>query len=185
MKIILASNSPRRKELLSQERIDFDIVPARVKEEIRSNLTPKENVERLARIKCLEVFDRNPDSIVLAADTIVVFNNKIFGKPRDEKDAYDMLKQLQGKTHEVMTGVCVASKKGMDVSVTISKVTFFSMIDEEIYDYIKTGEPMDKAGAYAIQGLARKYIRSFDGPFDNIVGLPIDEVKRILQLHKG
>ena len=176
MKIILASTSPRRKELLCKSGIDFEVVPSTVKEELVKSYTPIENVKRLARIKCLDVAEKYPDKIVLGADTIVVFNNKIYGKPKDEKDAYNMLKSLSGNTHQVMTGFCIYSPKGIINDVVISDVAFFSIIEEEIIDYIKTGEPMDKAGSYAIQGLGAKFVKYYDGDFDNIIGLPLDRV---------
>lgn len=184
MKIILASTSPRRKEILADNHIEFEVIPSAIKEKIIANLSPLENVKRLARLKCLDVYERYKDEVVLAADTIVCYNGTIFGKPKDEKDAFNMLNTLQGKTHEVITAVCVASRKGISVEAMVSKVAFYHMIKEEIFDYIATKEPMDKAGSYAIQGLGKKYIKYYEGDFDNIVGLPMKIVNKLLEEHK-
>ena len=119
--------------------------------------------------------------MVIGADTIVVFDNKIFGKPKTDLEAYQMLNALQGKSHEVMTGVCVCYKNKIINEADISQVIFKSMSDEDICDYIKTKEPCDKAGAYAIQGIGKKYIESYKGSFDNIVGLPMEMLNKILK----
>lgn len=183
MKIILASNSPRRKELLEMNNIDFEVCKSNIDEVIDSNLNVIENVCNLAKMKCLDIYNNNTDRIVLAADTVVVFNNKIYGKPVDEDDALKMLEELSGNTHEVITGVCVASPKGIDVSHCISKVHFREISKEEILDYINTKEPMDKAGSYAIQGIGSKFVLGFDGEYDNIVGLPIKLTLEMLRKH--
>ena len=183
MKIILASNSPRRKELLSKNNIDFEIIKSNVDEVIDLKKTVLENVMELAKIKCLDVYNKNIDRVVLAADTIVALDNKIYGKPKNEDDAFKMLEELSDNTHEVITAVCVASSKGIDVDYSISKVTFKKMSKEEIKEYIDTKEPMDKAGSYAIQGIGSKFILSYDGEFDNIVGLPMKLVLEMLKKH--
>lgn len=180
MKIILASNSARRKEILTEHNILFECIPSNVDEKIDPKLNVLENVMNLARQKCMDVYQNNSSEIVLAADTIVVFNNKIYGKPKDEDDAFRMLKTLSGNTHEVITGVAVGKNGHINTSYEISKVTFKNMSDEEILDYIKTKEPMDKAGSYAIQGIGKKFILSYEGEFDNIVGLPMKLVKKML-----
>ena len=123
------------------------------------------------------------DRIVLAADTIVVFNNQIYGKPKDELDAFSMLKKLQGNAHQVITAVAIKSEKGLTQGYSVSDVVFNKMTDEDILEYIKTKEPMDKAGSYAIQGIGGKYIKEYIGEFDNIVGLPIKVVKELLTKH--
>ena len=183
MKIILASNSPRRKELLEMNEIDFEVCKSNVNEVIDININVIENVCNLAKIKCLDIYNKNLDRVVLAADTIVVFNNKIYGKPADEADAFKMLEELSGNTHEVITGVCVASPKGIDVSYCISKVHFRKISKEEILDYISTKEPMDKAGSYAIQGIGSKFVLGYDGEYDNIVGLPMKLTLEMLRKH--
>lgn len=180
MKIILASNSPRRKELLEKHKINFTVKPSNVDEVIDKNLSVYENVMNLAKIKALDVFNRNPGEVVLAADTIVVYNNEILGKPIDEMDAFRMLKLLSGKTHEVITGVALFSKDEQIIDYEVSKVTFNKITEEEILEYIKTKEPMDKAGSYAIQGIGSKFVKSYEGEFDNIVGLPMKLVFKML-----
>ena len=181
MNIILASNSPRRKELLAEHNIDFEVIKSDIEETLDDNKTVLENVMNLAKLKCLDVFNKNQDRVVLAADTIVVYNNKIYGKPIDEADALKMLEEFSGNTHEVITGVCVASSKGINVNYEVSKVTFKNISEKEILDYIATKEPMDKAGSYAIQGIGSKLVLSYDGEFDNIVGLPMKLVVKMLE----
>ena len=180
MKIILASNSPRRKELLQTHGYDFEVIPSSVDENINKELSVYENVMNLAKIKCLDVYQNNKGRIVLAADTIVVYNNEILGKPKDEEDAFRMLTLLSGNTHEVITGVAVANENTIEVSYEVSKVHFKNISSEEIYEYIQTKEPLDKAGSYAIQGIGGKFIESYEGDFNNIVGLPMELVKKML-----
>ena len=181
MKIVLASNSPRRKELLKEHNIDFEVIPSNVEEKVNPNSSVYENVMNLASIKCVDVFDKNKDRIVLAADTIVVYENEILGKPRDEDDAFRMLKLLSGHSHEVITGVCVMYNEIKITDYVVSTVIFKQISDEEIYQYIKTKEPMDKAGSYAIQGIGAKFIKGYDGEYDNIVGLPMKKVLEIFE----
>ena len=181
MKIILASNSPRRKELLTAHNISFEVIPSDILEELNPNLSPVENVMNLAKQKALDVYIKSKKQPILAADTVVVYNNEILGKPIDEKDAFRMLKLLNGKTHEVITGVAYISEKGVEISHEISKVTFRQVTDEEIVEYINTKEPMDKAGSYAIQGIGAKLVKSYEGEFDNIVGLPMKLVLKMIK----
>ena len=181
MEIILASNSPRRKELLEKNNIKFKVIVSNVDETIDNTLTVYENVKRLASLKALDVFKTNGDRIVLAADTIVVYKNEILGKPKDEADAYRMLRLLSGKTHEVITAVAVISNEQKLVEYEVSTVEFKEISDLEIFDYIKTKEPMDKAGSYAIQGVGSKFVLNYVGEFDNIVGLPMKLVKELLK----
>jgi septum formation protein len=182
MKIILASNSARRKELLAANNIDFEVIPSDVVETVDDNLSVYENVMNLAKMKCLDVYEKHQDKVVLAADTIVVFNNQIFGKPKDEIDALNMLNKLQGNSHEVITGVAVATNGCIDVKYCVSKVVFKTATNEELVEYIKTGEPMDKAGSYAIQGIGSKFVDQYEGEFDNIVGLPMKLVFEMLSI---
>ena len=181
MKIILASNSPRRKELLEKNNIDFKVIVSNVNETLDESLSVYDNVKRLALLKATDVFNLYRDEIVLAADTIVVYDNIILGKPKDEEDAFRMLKLLSGKTHEVITAVAVIYKDVKLVEYEVSKVEFRNITDLEILDYIKTKEPMDKAGSYAIQGIGSKFVLKHEGEFDNIVGLPINLVKKLLK----
>ena len=181
MKIILASNSPRRKELLTAHGISFDVIPSNVLEELDSNLSPAENVMSLAKQKALDVYKKCQTVSILAADTVVVYNNQILGKPIDENDAFRTLRLLSGNTHEVITGVAFISATGIETSYETSKVTFKEISDQEILEYIKSGEPMDKAGSYAIQGIGSKFIQKYEGEFDNIVGLPMKLVLRMIR----
>ena len=179
-KLILASQSPRRLELLQQITDQFEVVPSSVEEKLDYGLRPEENVRLLARAKAENVGKNYPECWVLGADTLVALHQEILGKPVDVSDAHRILSRLSGKEHRVMTGVCVVSpKKTLDTAVT-SNVRFKSLTDEEISNYIQTGEPMDKAGAYAIQGKGNFMIREFSGSKSNIIGLPIDELKTLL-----
>lgn len=178
--IILASASPRRREILTNAGIDYIVHPSSFDEksiEINDiNLITKV----LSYHKAKDVQKVYPNDIIIASDTIVSINNEILGKPSNKKDAYDMLSKLQGKTHKVITGVCILYKKRKFNFQTISHVTFDTMTNNEINEYIETLEPMDKAGAYAIQGKACKYIKSIKGDYYSIVGLPINKVVKCL-----
>lgn len=181
MKIILASGSPRRKELLSSLGHPYEVLPSHADEIVYTSLSPEENVKHIAFDKAHEVFKLHQDDIVIGADTIVVLNNMIYGKPKDELDAFQMLKKLSGKTHQVITGICVLKEGIKHNYAETSNVTFRHLSEEEITQYIKTKEPMDKAGAYAIQGLAKEFIVSYDGELENIIGLPLLKLERILE----
>ena len=183
MEIILASNSPRRKEILESLGYTFRIAPSDIDENI--NLTGELLVCELAKRKALRIFEYNKNSIVIGSDTIVYFNNKVYNKPKSEEECYFMLKSLSGKTHEVITGVYIASNKECISFYDKAYVTFKELSDQEIYDYIKTKEPFDKAGGYAIQGIGKSLIKEFKGDFYTIMGLPKDLVdyhlKRIIE----
>lgn len=180
-KLILASQSPRRLELLKQITDQFEVVPSSVEEKLDYGLRPEENARMLARAKAESVAKNYPDCWVIGADTLVTLHQEILGKPVDVPDAERMLRRLSGKEHRVVSGICVVSPgKTLDTAV-MSKVRFKSLTDEEISGYIQTGEPMDKAGAYAIQGQGSFMIREFSGSHSNIVGLPIEELKIILE----
>lgn len=176
-KIVLASASPRRKEILEQVGVSFDIIPS-TSDEVITKSIPKEVVEELAQQKAYEVFSNlNSQGIVIGADTIVVLNNSIMGKPKDENDAFDMLNSLQDNTHIVYTGVCVYINENNETKKLLfseaTSVTMYPMTKEQILDYIRTKEPMDKAGAYGIQGKSAIYIKKIDGDYNTVVGLPI------------
>lgn len=183
MEIILASNSPRRKEILESLGYKFRIAPSDIDENI--NLTGELLVCELAKRKALSIYEYNKDSIVIGSDTIVYFNNKVYNKPKSEEECYFMLKSLSGKTHEVITGVYIASSKECISFYDKAYVTFKELTDEEIYSYIKTKEPFDKAGGYAIQGIGSFLIKEYKGDFYTIMGLPKDLVnshlKRLLK----
>ena len=183
MEIILASNSPRRKEILEQLGYKFRIAPADIDENI--NLTGEELVCELAKRKAHRIFDYNKKSIVIGSDTIVYYNGKVYNKPKSEEECFYMLKSLSGKTHEVITGVYIASNKECISFYDKAYVTFKDLTDEEIYNYIKTKEPFDKAGGYAIQGLGKALVKEYKGDIYTIIGLPKDLVnshlKRLLE----
>ncbi len=174
--IILASASPRRKELLKNYNIPFISIPSNIIEEIDYSLTPDLIVQKLAYQKAVDIYNKNVNDVIIGADTVVVIGNKILGKPADELEAFSMLKKLSGNVHQVMTGVCIINGNDVRQFTTISNVEFKKIEDTEILEYIATKEPMDKAGSYAIQGIGRKFVESYEGDFNNIVGLPIFDV---------
>lgn len=172
MQLILASASPRRAELLKAAGFQFDVIVADVDESVHPGETPDEHVRRLAEAKARPVVPRAGERAVLAADTVVVVDGVILGKPVDDNDARRMLRMLSGRAHEVMTGVCLAH--GACVTrVVVTTVEFAVLCDEEIDWYVASGEPADKAGAYAIQGLASRFVTRIDGSYSNVVGLPV------------
>lgn len=178
--IILASASPRRRELLEQIGMEFLCHPA-VGEEIISTDTPEEVVEALALQKALEVAGYYSDGIIIGADTIVSCDGRILGKPASRKEASEMITLLQGRTHEVFTGVClIQMKDGYEKQRMLfaeeTKVEMYAMSQEEIEDYISSGEGDDKAGAYGIQGRCAAYIKGIQGDYYNVVGLPVSRV---------
>ena len=181
--IVLASQSPRRKELLEKLAVDFILDPSDADESINPNNDLKEEIKELAYKKAKVVLDRHPESVVIGSDTIVVINNEILGKPKDHEEAREMLKKLSNKTHEVITGLCILSSKKEYRDVSVAKVTFQELSDQEIEEYISTNECDDKAGAYAIQGYGARYITSIEGDYYTIMGLPVhmlyEELKNI------
>lgn len=191
--IVLASQSPRRRELLGRLHIPFTVLPAKGEEKIQDG--PPENVVMdLARQKAAEVFalkrdddNREKPLFIIGADTIVVFNNEILGKPRDREHAYEMLRMLSGSTHQVYTGVCLIRGGAMSEAVDNcfyekTDVSFAPLTDEEIWDYIDSGDSFDKAGGYGIQGDFAVYVKGIYGDYNNVVGLP---VARLYQEMKG
>lgn len=179
-KIILASSSPRRKELLTTAGIEFEIHVKEVDEFVPDGTPPAEAAKMTAAKKAAAVAEDYADCVVIGADTIVVANGKILGKPKDEADAESMLRMLSGIEHEVITGVCIIRNGTSETFAQISKVKFYNLTDEEISAYVATKEPMDKAGAYGIQGLGCKLVERIEGDYFNIVGLPVAEVCRKL-----
>lgn len=175
MKLVLASKSPRRSEILTNAGIDFTIRVADADETIAEGTNPEDAVVMLAARKAMAV-ERNKDEIILGADTVVVLDNKILGKPKDREDAFNMLKSLSGRVHSVFTGVCAISDKGSITFAEETKVEFYSLSDEEINEYIDSNDCYDKAGAYGIQGLASKFIKGINGDYFNVVGLPISSI---------
>lgn len=179
--IVLASKSPRRKELLAKITNNFIVEEANIVEDYDSKIKIVKIPETIALKKAKEVQKRYQDNIILAADTIVVYENNILGKPKDEKEAYDMLKMLSNHVHQVITGVCILYKNKQILFHSVSKVSFYPLSDEEIYDYIKTKSPFDKAGGYGIQDNAALFIKKLDGDYYNVMGLPIAKLNRYLK----
>jgi len=174
MQIILASQSPRRRELLGQLGLRFEVRAAHVDETLDPRLRPEENVARLAGEKARAAASlAEPEDVIVAADTIVVTGRHILGKPADEADAARMLRLLSGRAHRVMTGVTVRAAGREDTRVVTTRLRFRSLSDAEIAAYIATGEPMDKAGAYGIQGLAAVFVTDLAGDYFNVMGLPL------------
>lgn len=181
--MILASQSPRRIELMREAGYDIQIVPADIDETPRAGESPFELVERLACAKAAAIVSLPlaASQAVVAADTIVAIGNKKLGKPHDTDEASAMLRDLSGRTHQVATGVCIISGDTRRSFVEVTDVTFYELSDAEIEAYVASGEPMDKAGAYGIQGVGgRMLVRAINGDFYNVVGLPIARVKRAL-----
>lgn len=185
MEIILASASPRRKEILQNTKLKFEIQKSNIKEVILENESPKDMVVRLAYEKAYDVAKNNRDKLVIGADTIVVLDNNILGKPKDKDEAYQMVKSLSNKTHEVITGISLINiKKGITINDYVtSLVTFKDLTEDSIKDYINTNESLDKAGAYGIQGYGALLVDSIQGDYFNIVGLPISKLSDLLKDH--
>ena len=178
MKIILASASPRRKELLTLAGIEYDVIVSQCEETLPDGITPDKAVEELARQKAEDVFSRNSDALIIAADTVVALGNTILGKPKDEEDAFNMLSSLSGRRHTVFTGVCIKTHDKTDIFHVATDVEFYPLSDKEIKEYIATKEPMDKAGAYGIQGKGFVLVKGIHGDYFNVVGLPLAEMVR-------
>lgn len=180
MKYILASNSPRRKELLRLVIPDYTCIAADIEETCPDDMPPEARPEHLALKKAKFVFAQNPDSLVIGADTAVFLGDTMLGKPTDEADAEKMLKALSGRTHKVITGCAIVSKEKEVSFSVVSEVTFYDLSNGEIKEYVKTKEPLDKAGAYGIQGKGALLVKEIKGDYFNIVGLPVAELKRRL-----
>jgi septum formation protein len=188
MPIVLASGSPRRQELLKEAGISFVVRPANIDEIQHAGEGAVYFAERMAREKARAIRASVPESIVLGADTIVVARDQVLGKPTDAADAFRMLRLLSNRQHFVITGVCLIGPDSQgndyeDIRSEKTAVYFSQLTDDEIRDYVATGEPMDKAGAYAIQGGASRWISKIEGDYNNVVGLPVDLVLRILREH--
>lgn len=181
MKYILASKSPRRQELLGRIVPNFEVDVVETEELIDSTLPLDKAIEEVALQKGKAVFAKHPNDIVISADTIVALNGKIYGKPKNEADAKVMLNELSGKTHEVITGVCLMKAGKTETFSSVSDVKFLNLTEEEIDAYVATGEPLDKAGAYGIQGYGALLIDKIDGDYYTIMGLPIAKLNRKLK----
>jgi len=185
MNIILASASPRRKEILENANVKFDVVKSTIDEVILDQELPSQVVMRLAFEKCMDIAYKNENDLVIGADTIVVLDDIILGKPKDKEDATSMIKKLSGKTHQVITGISLVNlnvnKKIIDY--VVSNVKFKDLSEEDIKDYIQTNESLDKAGAYGIQGYGAMLVEEIQGDYFNIVGLPISRLSDLLKKH--
>ena len=179
--IILASRSPRRAELLAAAGISFEVLAADIDETPHAGEAPDAYVERLAIEKARAVFALRPEAHILGADTTVTIGGEILGKPTDNQDAIRMLRKLSGAVHHVHTGVALVSARRVQSAVGTTRVWFDEMTDEDISWYVATGEPVDRAGAYAIQGFASRFIPRIDGSYSNVVGLPVALVSSILK----
>jgi septum formation protein len=178
--LVLASASPRRQELLRNSGIPFEVQPAHIPEDPHPGEQARDYAERLAQEKAQDVAKQRPRDVVLGADTVVVIDGQILGKPTDSADAVRMLRLLSGREHQVITGVCVVKNGQPWVASETTRVTMSEITEKEIADYVTTGEPMDKAGAYAIQGIASRWIPRIEGDYSNVVGLPVALVWRML-----
>ena len=174
--IILASSSPRRKELLKTAGVEFEIIVKEVDESVPDGINPQDAAVLTATKKASAVAEGNKEAVVIGADTIVVCNSKILGKPKNEEHAKEMLRMLSGIEHEVITGVCLIKGEKIKSFAKVSKVRFYELTDAEIENYVATKECMDKAGAYGIQGLGCTLVESIEGDYFNIVGLPVAAV---------
>ncbi len=177
---IVASASPRRRELLNQAGFTFQIEPSDADESLPEGCTPAKAVELLSERKALAVAKLHPGAVVLGCDTIVALDGKMLGKPQNEAEAADMLRALSGKTHTVFTGVCITDGSRTERFVSATDVTFYELSEATVSSYVATGEPMDKAGAYGIQGLGAVLVKSFCGDYFTIVGLPLAQCARVL-----
>lgn len=177
---ILASASPRRKEILENAGFSFEIIVSDADETINEAMTPEKTVEELAERKALSVWQKNKDAVVFGCDTVVAIDGKILGKPKDDADAFNMLRMLSGKTHTVSTGVCVCSKDKTAVFSSTTQVEFYALSDETIKSYISTLEGTDKAGSYGIQGYGSVLVKKIEGDYFSVMGLPVAACARVL-----
>lgn len=179
--VILASASPRRKELLKLIFSDFDIIVSSVEEIVPDEIPTDKNAEYLSKLKCSSVAKEYPDALVIGADTIVLADGLILGKPKTKDDAYRMMKMLSGKTHRVITG-CTVMKNNKSESFSVTtEVEFYELSDDEINLYINSSEPYDKAGGYGIQSKGGLFVKQIKGDYFNVVGLPVAELNRIIK----
>ncbi|MBE0449852.1 MAG: septum formation inhibitor Maf [Clostridia bacterium] len=184
MRIILASGSPRRIELLDQFNIQFDVIPSKIEEVTRSHETPVQTVMALAFEKAIDVANKYPEAVVIASDTMV-YKDEILGKPSSRADAKVMLDTLNGEVHEVYTGLALVYKNQNICVVDYEKttVTFNILSDDQIENYLNTNEPLDKAGAYGIQGIGALLVKKIDGDYFNVMGLPLSKLSQLLRKH--
>lgn len=178
--IILASQSPRRSEILRQAGIPFVVRSANVDETPLHNEDPENYVKRVAELKAMAI-ECGASDVVLGADTVVVIDGRMLGKPSGLAEAATMLRSISGRKHEVITGVCLKRGQQMTLDWAVTLVWFMTLTEDEIREYVASGEPLDKAGAYAVQGLASKFVEKIEGSYTNIVGLPVELVYKHLR----
>ena len=179
--IILASKSPRRRELLARITTDFEVIVAEESKVLPSDVTPDETPVYLAAFKAGSVALNRPDKTVIGSDTVVIVDGEVLGKPRDHDDAAHMLRMLSGRKHTVVTGCCVIRGSRWLTFAESTRVEFYALSDREIEEYIATGEPFDKAGAYGIQGQGSLLVKGIEGDYFNVMGLPVARLKRELE----
>lgn len=183
MDIILASASPRRKEILENTNLKFHIIKSDIEERILKEESPEQVAMRLSFEKCMNIASNHESSLVIGADTIVVLDDMILGKPKDKDEAYFMLKKLSNRVHQVITGISLINLEGNKkiIDYVVSNVKFKDLSEEDIKDYIQTNESLDKAGAYGIQGYGALLVEEIKGDYFNIVGLPISKISDLLK----
>lgn len=180
-KIILASQSPRRRELMESVNIDFTIEVSDIEEVIDESLPVEQAIEQLALQKASVIANQHKEDVVIGADTVVLYDNQILGKPKDLDDAHRMLSMLSGHTHKVITGVAICHEGNNELFHEVTEVTFYELNDDEINRYITTARPLDKAGSYGIQGLGKLFVKEMHGDYCNVVGLPIAQLNQRLK----
>ena len=181
-KIILASASPRRKELLSMIYSDFEVCVSEVEEIVPPDILPLSSPEYLARLKAEDVAKSYPDCLVIGADTSVFVGDKILGKPKNRNDAFNMLSMLSGNVHKVVTGCAIVKGDRAESFSVTTEVEFYKLTDSQIWDYIDSGDPFDKAGGYGIQTDGVFFVKSINGDYNNVVGLPVAELYRQIKV---
>lgn len=179
--IILASKSPRRQELIKLITEDFICIPSNAPEIVPENTKPEDVAEILATLKAKDIYKENLSDIVIGCDTVVICNNQVLGKPKNQENAVEMLKMLSGNKHKVVTGCCIIKDNKEHIFQCVTEVEFYKLTDEEIDSYIKSGEPFDKAGAYGIQGRGSLFVKGIIGDYFNVVGLPVSMLARKLK----
>lgn len=180
-RIILASQSPRRQELIGYILSDYEVIVSAVEETLPDGIAPEEVPVYLAGVKAQAVAAEHPDDVVIGADTVVILDGQVLGKPKDADDAFHMLWSLSGKAHTVITGCAILQDGRMTTFADRTRVEFYPLSDREILDYIATGEPFDKAGAYGIQGRGSVLVKRIEGDFFNVMGLPVARLKREME----
>ena len=180
-RIILASQSPRRQELIGYILSEYEVIVSAVEETLPDGIAPEEVPAYLAGVKAQAVAAEHPDDVVIGADTVVILDGQVLGKPKDADDAFHMLRSLSGKAHTVITGCAIIQDSRMTTFSDRTRVEFYPLSDRETLDYIATGEPFDKAGAYGIQGRGSVLVKRIEGDFFNIMGLPVARLKREME----